>query len=622
MANEFVARNGLIALDNSTVSGSLNVINNITGSNALFTGTITAQTLLVQDITSSRDFVTGSTKFGTVPANTHQFTGSVSISGSLAFPTIAIGTTETNIVVADASGNLRFRSNLSLQGTTGETGAQGTTGATGAQGIQGTIGAQGVQGVQGVMGDTGAQGAIGTGTQGAIGATGAQGTQGAIGTTGAQGAIGTTGAQGAIGATGAQGVQGVQGTTGATGAQGTIGTTGAQGATGATGAQGVQGVQGIQGVQGLQGIQGTIGTTGAQGTTGAIGAQGVQGVQGTIGTTGAQGTIGTTGAQGTIGTTGAQGTIGTTGAQGSTGATGAQGATGATGAQGTIGTTGAQGTTGTTGAQGTTGTTGAQGTVGTTGAQGTIGTTGAQGTTGATGASAGITSYTNVADNRVITSVNSSTINAEANLTFDGSTLTVSGNTANKVSIIGSGSAANFTLFSVDGANGRLLEVTDDLSDSLFSVNTIAGLPVIEAFANNTVRMGQYGQQALFVAATSVGMGNEAPAYKLDVTGTIRASADVIAYSDARVKTDVITIENALDKVKALRGVTYIRVDTEDKSRKMGVIAQETEKVLPEVVQQDDNGRYSVAYGNIVGVLIEAIKEQQLQIEELKLKIK
>jgi hypothetical protein len=607
MANEFVARNGLIALDNSTVSGSLNVTGNVTGNNATITGTITAQTLIVQTITSSTDFVTGSTRFGTILANTHQFTGSVSISGSLAVPTITAGTTETNIIVADASGNLRFRSNLSLQGATGETGAQGTTGATGAQGIQGTIGAQGVQGVQGVMGNNGAQGAIGTGAQGAIGATGAQGAQGAIGTTGAQGAIGSTGAQGAIGATGAQGVQGVQGTTGATGTQGTIGTTGAQGATGATGAQGVQGVQGIQGVQGvqgvqgLQGIQGTIGTTGAQGTTGATGAQGVQG---------------------TIGTTGAQGTIGTTGAQGATGATGAQGATGATGAQGTVGTTGAQGTIGTTGAQGTTGTTGAQGTVGTTGAQGTIGTTGAQGTTGATGASAGITSYTNVADNRVITSVNSSTINAETNLTFDGSTLTVSGNTANKVSVVGSGSAANFTLFSIDGANGRLFEVTDDLSDSLFSVNTIAGLPVIEAFANNTVRMGQFGQQALFVTATSVGMGNEAPAYKLDVTGTIRASADVIAFSDARVKTDVITIENALDKVKALRGVTYIRVDTEDKSRKMGVIAQETEKVLPEVVQQDDNGRYSVAYGNIVGVLIEAIKEQQLQIEELKLKIK
>ena len=153
-------------------------------------------------------------------------------------------------------------------------------------------------------------------------------------------------------------------------------------------------------------------------------------------------------------------------------------------------------------------------------------------------------------------------------------------------------------------------------------MNTIAGLPVIEAFATNTVRIGQFGQQALFVSQSSVGIGNEAPAYKLDVTGTIRASADVIAFSDARVKTDVITIENALDKVKALRGVTYIRVDTEDKSRKMGVIAQETEKVLPEVVQQDDNGRYSVAYGNIVGVLIEAIKEQQLQIEELKLKIK
>ena len=116
----------------------------------------------------------------------------------------------------------------------------------------------------------------------------------------------------------------------------------------------------------------------------------------------------------------------------------------------------------------------------------------------------------------------------------------------------------------------------------------------------------------------NVGIGTTGPAYTLDVSGTIRATGDVIAYSDARVKENVNTITDALTKVTSLRGVTYTRKDNEDKSRKVGVIAQEVLPILPEVVQQDDNGNYSVAYGNMVGVLIEAIKEQQKQIDELK----
>ena len=64
------------------------------------------------------------------------------------------------------------------------------------------------------------------------------------------------------------------------------------------------------------------------------------------------------------------------------------------------------------------------------------------------------------------------------------------------------------------------------------------------------------------------------------------------------------------------------RNDIEDKSTKVGVIAQEVLKVLPEVVDQDENDKYSVSYGNITGVLIEAIKEQQKQIDNLKLQVK
>lgn len=110
--------------------------------------------------------------------------------------------------------------------------------------------------------------------------------------------------------------------------------------------------------------------------------------------------------------------------------------------------------------------------------------------------------------------------------------------------------------------------------------------------------------------------------YIFNVTGDIYATADVIAFSDARVKEDVRTVENALDKVSKLRGVTYIKKDEDNKKRKMGVIAQEVLEVLPEVVHEDNDGYYGVSYGNIVGVLIEAIKEQQKQIDELKQELK
>ncbi len=112
------------------------------------------------------------------------------------------------------------------------------------------------------------------------------------------------------------------------------------------------------------------------------------------------------------------------------------------------------------------------------------------------------------------------------------------------------------------------------------------------------------------------GVGVSAPAYKLDVDGTIRATGDVIAYSDVRVKENIKTIDNALDKVKNLRGVEYNKIDSTEKN--IGVVAQEVEKILPEVVKEDEEGMKSVAYGNITAVLIEAIKEQQKQIDELK----
>jgi hypothetical protein len=109
---------------------------------------------------------------------------------------------------------------------------------------------------------------------------------------------------------------------------------------------------------------------------------------------------------------------------------------------------------------------------------------------------------------------------------------------------------------------------------------------------------------------------------QLDGSGNLTALANITAYSDAKLKKDVETIDNAVDLVSRMRGVKYTRIDSGE--RGVGVIAQEMLEVLPEVVQQGigDDTTLSVAYGNIVGVLIEAIKEMQNEINALKAEIK
>tara|TARA_Y100000385_G_scaffold163416_1_gene169353 strand:+ start:683 stop:2146 length:1464 start_codon:yes stop_codon:yes gene_type:complete len=106
----------------------------------------------------------------------------------------------------------------------------------------------------------------------------------------------------------------------------------------------------------------------------------------------------------------------------------------------------------------------------------------------------------------------------------------------------------------------------------------------------------------------------------------IWTSGNVTAYSDIRVKTNIEHIPNALDKVCQLNGYTFDRTDVtfddhgepETPIRQTGVIAQEVLKVLPEAVMGDEDGHYSVAYGNMVGLLIEAVKELKAEVEELK----
>jgi len=109
--------------------------------------------------------------------------------------------------------------------------------------------------------------------------------------------------------------------------------------------------------------------------------------------------------------------------------------------------------------------------------------------------------------------------------------------------------------------------------------------------------------------------GSTITALTLDMSGAGAATFnnDVTAFSDERLKSDIETIKNALDKVTNMRGVTFTREGRQG----TGVIAQEMQKVMPEVVH-DENEYMSVAYGNLVGVLIEAVKELKAEVDELK----
>ena len=125
-----------------------------------------------------------------------------------------------------------------------------------------------------------------------------------------------------------------------------------------------------------------------------------------------------------------------------------------------------------------------------------------------------------------------------------------------------------------------------------------------------------------------IGMGNSNPTVRLQVAGDIIANS-IAGSSDERFKTNIFPIEKPLQKVLQLRGVTF-DWKTKDfpsrmfsENRAVGFIAQEVEQVMPEVVQTENTteGYKSVQYDKVVALLVEAIKEQQKQIESLKIQV-
>ena len=382
---------------------------------------------------------------------------------------------------------------------------------------------------------------------------------GARGDSGPAGPPGPQGATGvAVGIYGPTGATGIRGATGATGATGPVGATG-YGASGFTGSTGATGPTGIQGATGPAGTGGTAGATGATGPTGLTGPSGASGPTGPSGLTGPAGPTGPTGPTGLASTV-----PGATGQTGATGPTGPIGPSGIPGTVGPTGPTGIRGSTGSTGPNGATGATGATSIIpGATGPSGPAGPTGPTGLTGIQGPSgpsgpAGPTGPTGP-------------IGSQGNQGATGPT-------------------------GIQGSTGS--------TGPTGTFNTGTNLQV-----------------------NSLGVGISASG----TTGQIRATNDIIAYvsSDIALKENITPISDALTLLDKLHGYKFDWTDDYVKKQggvdgffirkqDMGVIAQEVEEVLPEIVARRPNGTLAVKYDRLAAYLIQVTKELKAEIEKLK----
>lgn len=103
------------------------------------------------------------------------------------------------------------------------------------------------------------------------------------------------------------------------------------------------------------------------------------------------------------------------------------------------------------------------------------------------------------------------------------------------------------------------------------------------------------------------------------IGGSLTAVGNIIAYSDARLKSNLVQISEAINKVSQLTGYTYTRKD--NGQRQTGLIAQDVQKVLPEAVTENQEGILGISYGNLAGLIVEAIKELDIRIQTLERKI-
>ena len=213
----------------------------------------------------------------------------------------------------------------------------------------------------------------------------------------------------------------------------------------------------------------------------------------------------------------------------------------------------------------------------------------------------------------------------EVNMILTGDTLSaeliggvVSGSSQITIGGDATGSANDINVISING-----VAISNAEASQLANINSVT--------ISNT-QWGYLGSSNQGIATSDnvqfakVGVGGASDAtYELKVKGDVGATGDIVAYisSDKRLKDNIQPIEGALDKVSQISGNTFDWNEEKQniyKGKDYGVIAQEIQEVMPELVDTRDNGYLAVKYDKIVPLLIESIKELKKEIEELKSK--
>ena len=185
----------------------------------------------------------------------------------------------------------------------------------------------------------------------------------------------------------------------------------------------------------------------------------------------------------------------------------------------------------------------------------------------------------------------------------------------------------------IEPTNGDYFYITPPIEDSNVSSNaafrivqsgdvvmgtgsltnaSITNASITQATVSGTVTTSNInGDATLYINGTTTVGGD------LSVTGSITANGNITAFSDKRLKSDIKRIENALDKLTSINGYTYMM----NGMTNTGLIAQEVLEILPEAVSGSEDTKYALAYGNLMGIVVEAIKELREDVEKIKNKI-
>lgn len=230
-----------------------------------------------------------------------------------------------------------------------------------------------------------------------------------------------------------------------------------------------------------------------------------------------------------------------------------------------------------------------------------------------------ITSLANAKITGLVASATTDTTNAS---NISSGTLAVARLATSGVTARTYGTASSVSTFVVDD-RGRITSA----SNTAISIASGAVSGLVASATTDTTNAGNISSGTLAAARlggtptfTGLNVGSASGAG----TGEIRASGDITAFysSDERLKTEIETIPNALQKIKTINGVTFnwnsLAENKDTEKREAGVIAQQVQKVLPEIISVRDNGYLAVAYEKLVPLLIEAIKELSAEVEALK----